>query len=77
MSGTQTTIIPHSQQTLAASTRIYPSETDLDAAIQRAAAAQLAWSHVQLRERIDIGHKFMVMIQSPIYFETSSLLSPG
>ena len=54
----QTTIVPHSQKPLV--TREYPTEAELDQVIQRSAAAQKVWSKVPLKERIAIGHKFIV-----------------
>ncbi|EIM92724.1 succinate semialdehyde dehydrogenase [Stereum hirsutum FP-91666 SS1] len=53
----QTTISPHNQQGLV--TKQYPSESELDGSIERAAKAQKAWSKVPLKERIAIGNKFM------------------
>ena len=58
MGDIQTTIIPHSQQPLVS--RTYPTEAELDATIQRAADAQKQWAKVPLKERIQIGRKFMV-----------------
>ncbi|THG98471.1 hypothetical protein EW026_g3710 [Hermanssonia centrifuga] len=53
----QTTIIPHSQKPLV--DRTYPSEAELDLAIERSAAAQKQWSQVSLKDRIAIGYKFI------------------
>ncbi|PSS29857.1 hypothetical protein PHLCEN_2v2650 [Hermanssonia centrifuga] len=53
----QTTIIPHSQKPLV--DRTYPSEAELDLAIERSAAAQKQWSQVSLKDRIAIGFKFI------------------
>lgn len=57
----QTTISPHNQQGLV--TKQYPSESELDGSIERAAKAQKAWSKVPLKERIAIGNKFMVCLK--------------
>ena len=54
----QTTISPHNQQAYV--TRQYPSSTELDAQIDKAAAAQKAWARVPLKQRIEIGRRFMV-----------------
>jgi acyl-CoA reductase-like NAD-dependent aldehyde dehydrogenase len=54
----QTTIVPHTQQPLV--TRVYPSESELDDAIERSGKAQTAWNAVPLDERIAIGRKFIV-----------------
>jgi len=54
----QTTIIPHNQQPYV--TRQYPSPVELDAAIERAAAAQKAWAQRPLADRIAIGRAFVV-----------------
>lgn len=54
----QTTIIPHSQEPLV--TRTYPSASELDAIVERAAAAQAQWKLVPLKERVAIGRKFIV-----------------
>ncbi|KAH9946564.1 Aldehyde/histidinol dehydrogenase [Amylocystis lapponica] len=54
---TQTTISPHNLQPLV--TRTYPSESELDAKIERAAAAQKQWSRVPLKDRVAIGRKFL------------------
>lgn len=53
----QTTIVPHTQKPLI--TRVYPTEAELDAAIDRAAKGQTAWKEVPLDERIAIGRKFI------------------
>ncbi|KAF5380042.1 hypothetical protein D9615_006154 [Tricholomella constricta] len=53
----QTTITPHSQQPYVS--RTYPSESELDASIQNAVAAQKAWAAVPLEARIAIGRKFI------------------
>ncbi|KAJ3480357.1 hypothetical protein NLI96_g8411 [Meripilus lineatus] len=58
----QTTIIPHSQEPLV--TRHYPTEAQLEEAIQKAAIAQKAWSQVPLKERIAIGYKFIEEFRS-------------
>ncbi len=57
---TQTTITPHNQQPLV--TRTYPSESQLDDIIKRAAVAQTAWARVPLKDRLAIGTKFLVCI---------------
>ncbi|KAK7036682.1 hypothetical protein VNI00_011347 [Paramarasmius palmivorus] len=57
MAETQTTITPHNQQPYV--TRTYPSESELDSAIRNAQTAQKAWAKVPLKERIEIGRKFM------------------
>jgi NAD-dependent aldehyde dehydrogenases len=54
----QTTLTPHNQQPLVS--RTYPSELEVDCAIQNSAKAQKAWSSVSVQERIIIGRKFMV-----------------
>ena len=54
----QTTLIPHNQQPLV--TKTYPNEVDLDKLIQNAAAAQEKWARVPLKQRIEIGRRFMV-----------------
>lgn len=54
----QTTITPHSQEPLV--TRTYPSESELDALIQKSAKAQKEWAKVPVQERVAIGRKFMV-----------------
>ncbi|GAW10046.1 succinate semialdehyde dehydrogenase [Lentinula edodes] len=56
-STSQTTITPHNQQPFV--TRNYPTESELDATIVRAAEAQKAWAKVPLEERIKIGRKFI------------------
>ncbi|RPD58255.1 succinate semialdehyde dehydrogenase [Lentinus tigrinus ALCF2SS1-6] len=53
----QTTLIPHNQQPLVI--RAYPSETQLGHSIQYAAAAQEKWARVPLKQRIEIGRRFM------------------
>ncbi|KAJ7136151.1 succinate semialdehyde dehydrogenase [Mycena epipterygia] len=53
----QITISPHDQQPFCQ--RVYPSPTEVDAAIARAAAAQKEWSAVPLAERVAIGQKFV------------------
>ncbi|KAI0695681.1 succinate semialdehyde dehydrogenase [Cerioporus squamosus] len=53
----QTTLIPHNQQPLVI--RTYPSETQLERSIQYAAAAQEKWARVPLKQRIEIGRRFM------------------
>lgn len=58
---TQTTIIPHSQQSYV--TRTYPTESELDTKLQDAALAQAAWRKRTLKERIEIGHKFVVCMK--------------
>ncbi len=59
---TQTTIIPHSQEPLVS--RTYPSDADLDAAIAAASNAQKLWAKKPVSERIAIGRRFMVYLQS-------------
>ncbi|KAI0076634.1 aldehyde dehydrogenase [Panus rudis PR-1116 ss-1] len=54
---TQTTISPHNQKPLV--TRTYPSQSDLDVTIRRSKAAQKEWAARPLKERIDIGYKFI------------------
>lgn len=56
----QTTISPHTLQPLPGSTRVYPSEQELDAAITKASAAQKEWVTVGIKERVKIGRKFIV-----------------
>ncbi|TFK86010.1 succinate semialdehyde dehydrogenase [Polyporus arcularius HHB13444] len=53
----QTTLIPHNQQPLVI--RSYPSETQLERSIQYAAAAQEKWARVPLKQRVEIGRRFM------------------
>ncbi|KAI0808051.1 succinate semialdehyde dehydrogenase [Fomes fomentarius] len=53
----QTTLVPHNQQPLVV--RTYPLETQLNKAIERAAAAQEKWERTPLQQRIAIGHKFI------------------
>ena len=55
---TQTTITPHNQQPYVS--RTYPLPADLDATIQKAAAAQKEWAAVPLEKRIAIGRQFTV-----------------
>ncbi|EIN04450.1 succinate semialdehyde dehydrogenase [Punctularia strigosozonata HHB-11173 SS5] len=55
----QTTVSPHSLQTLHGSRRVYPSVEELNAVVDRASAAQKAWAKVPLPQRIAIGRKFM------------------
>ncbi|THV07262.1 aldehyde dehydrogenase [Dendrothele bispora CBS 962.96] len=57
MATSQTTIIPHNQQSLI--TRTYPEQSELDTLIKNASEAQKTWSKVPLKERIAIGRKFM------------------
>ncbi|KAI0819709.1 NAD-aldehyde dehydrogenase [Trametes gibbosa] len=52
----QTTLIPHNQQPLVI--RTYPSTSQLEKAIQNAAAAQEKWARVPLSQRIAIGRSF-------------------
>ncbi|TFK66352.1 succinate semialdehyde dehydrogenase [Pluteus cervinus] len=54
---TQTTITPHTQQPFV--TRVYPSESDLDAIVRKASDAQRRWSKVPLKDRITVGRNFM------------------
>jgi hypothetical protein len=54
----QTTICPHTQKPLVS--RTYPSQSDLDLAIQNAYNAQKVWRKVPLENRVDIGRKFIV-----------------
>jgi acyl-CoA reductase-like NAD-dependent aldehyde dehydrogenase len=56
----QATITPHTQSPLV--TRTYPSDVELDAVIHNAAKAQKEWGRVPVKERIEIGRKFMVSI---------------
>lgn len=55
---TQTTISPHNQKPLV--TRAYPSQQELDAAIKASANAQKEWAKVPLKDRIQIGNRFIV-----------------
>lgn len=57
----QTTISPHNQTPLC--TRVYPTEAELDEKLQNAARAQEAWKQIDLKERIAVGYKFMVLIE--------------
>ncbi len=54
----QTTISPHNQQPLVS--RTYPGESDLDAIINKAHAAQKSWSKFSVKDRVTIGRRFMV-----------------
>ena len=54
----QTTITPHNQAPYI--TRTYPSQEALEGTIQVAKDAQKQWAKVPLKERIAIGHKFVV-----------------
>jgi acyl-CoA reductase-like NAD-dependent aldehyde dehydrogenase len=54
----QTTIIPHTQKPLV--TRVYPTASEVDQAISKAASAQDAWKRVPLEEKIALGRKFIV-----------------
>ncbi len=54
----QTTLVPHNQQPLVV--RTYPLETQLNKTIERAAAAQEKWERTPLKQRIAIGHSFIV-----------------
>lgn len=58
---TQTTIIPHSQEPYV--TRTYQNEPELDIKLQDAALAQAAWRKRTLKERIEIGHEFVVCME--------------
>ncbi|EAU81348.1 succinate semialdehyde dehydrogenase [Coprinopsis cinerea okayama7 len=53
----QTTITPHNQQPYVS--RTYPSQQEIDEVIQKAAVAQKAWAKVPLKERVEIGNKFV------------------
>nr|ALG75777.1 aldehyde dehydrogenase 7 [Tricholoma vaccinum] len=53
----QTTIIPHTQKPLVS--RTYPSQSELNLAIQNASDAQKVWHKVPLQDRIDISRKFV------------------
>jgi acyl-CoA reductase-like NAD-dependent aldehyde dehydrogenase len=53
----QVTITPHNQQPLV--TRTYSSQSELDAIIERASVAQKAWVRVPLKNRLEIGTKFL------------------
>jgi len=55
---TQTTITPHNQEPYVI--RTYPNESELDLKLQNAAIAQAAWRRRTLKERIEIGHEFVV-----------------
>ena len=66
---TQTTIIPHSQEPYV--TRTYPNESELDIKLQNAVIAQAAWRKRTLKERIEIGHKFVVCAIHPSYSDVS------
>lgn len=59
---TQTTISPHSQKPFI--TLAYPSKQDLDAIVSKAVEAQTAWKNVDLKERIQIGRKFIVRMST-------------
>ena len=54
----QTTITPHTQQPLVS--RTYPSKQAVDGAITKSKAAQKEWAKVSLKERIEIGRRFIV-----------------
>ena len=68
----QTTISPHSQKPLVS--RTYPSQQELDQIIQKSADAQKQWAKVPLKERIQIGYKFIVntTVLAPLTFYTDS-----
>ncbi|KAF8220058.1 ALDH-like protein, partial [Tricholoma matsutake] len=53
----QTTIIPHTQKPLVS--RTYPSQSELEFAIQNASKAQKIWRNVPLKDRVDISCKFI------------------
>jgi hypothetical protein len=61
----QITIAPHNQQPFVK--RFYPSETELDEIIDNSAKAQKAWSRIPLKERIELGWKFIVSIDGFIH----------
>jgi acyl-CoA reductase-like NAD-dependent aldehyde dehydrogenase len=61
-SNIQTTITPHNQNPFV--TRTYPSENELDKLIANAVIAQKAWSAVSVEDRVTVGKKFMVVINS-------------
>lgn len=63
---TQTTIIPHNQEPYV--TRTYPDEAELDTILQNAATAQTAWRKCALKERLEIGHKFVVCTTISHYY---------
>jgi acyl-CoA reductase-like NAD-dependent aldehyde dehydrogenase len=54
----QTTITPHNQQPYVS--RTYPSEKEIEDAIADAVTAQKDWRKVPLKERVEIGRKFVV-----------------
>ena len=54
----QTTITPHSQKPLVS--RNYPSVQEVDEAILKSKKAQKEWAKVPLKERIEIGRRFIV-----------------
>jgi acyl-CoA reductase-like NAD-dependent aldehyde dehydrogenase len=56
----QTTIIPHTQKPLVS--RTYPSQSELNRAIQNASDAQKVWNKVPLQDRINISRKFVVRL---------------
>ncbi|RXW16564.1 hypothetical protein EST38_g9298 [Candolleomyces aberdarensis] len=58
----QTTISPHNQQPYVS--RTHPLPQDLDATIQKAAAAQKEWAAVPLEKRIAIGRQFTKEIEA-------------
>lgn len=54
-------------------TRAYPSQQQLDAAIETSAKAQKEWAKVPLKERIQIGHRFIVSTAAFCCYVCSSL----
>lgn len=58
----QTTITPHTQEPFVS--RDYPSVQAVDEAIVKSKAAQKEWAKVPLKERIEIGRRFIVSAQS-------------
>lgn len=62
----QTTIIPHTQKPLVS--RTYPSQSELEFAIQNASKAQKIWRNVPLKDRVDISCKFIVCSSPQMLF---------
>ncbi|KAH6909532.1 succinate semialdehyde dehydrogenase [Coprinopsis sp. MPI-PUGE-AT-0042] len=58
----QTTITPHNQQPYVS--RNYPSEKEIQEAIADAVKAQKEWKKVPLKERVEIGRKFVKEFES-------------
>lgn len=66
----QTTISPHTQKPFVS--RDYPSVQAVDEAIVKSKAAQKEWAKVPLKERIEIGRRFIVSVRDALYFITEA-----